>query len=255
MFVKSRKILAIGTAVTVATAGVAIAGSTGAQLNDAKVISKVKPSKLSKKKFTPVNSLLGVVNSPNSTGNPIEDANGRADRVLEEHQGEAEQGAGLHGRAPEREHDRSSRRTPARASRFWAAVTVDTADRRLPQVDRAVRRRTPGRLRVQRPRPRPAQAPHLRPDLGPASPMVDARIVKATQAEKNKGYGQGAERAERAGDRRAQDHVVQRDDREGRPRSRRRGVRPRTLKVRRTVTYTDDTSETASKSQKCKVKR
>ena len=28
------------------------------------------------------------------------------------------------------------------------------------------------------------------PDLGPASPVVNARIVKATQAEKNKGYGQ-----------------------------------------------------------------
>jgi hypothetical protein len=60
---KSRMIVAGGLAVAVATAGVAVAGGTGAQENTAGVVAKVTPSKLSKKKFTPVNVFLGVVNS------------------------------------------------------------------------------------------------------------------------------------------------------------------------------------------------
>ena len=124
MFIKSRKILAIGTAVTVATAGVAIAGSTGAELNDAEVVAKVTPSKLSKKKFTPVNSLLGVVNSPDSAGNEDANAEVRADRDLEEHQGEAEEGAEVQRPRCRTAARPSSRRTPARRSRTWAAATV-----------------------------------------------------------------------------------------------------------------------------------
>ena len=63
MIKKSRMIVAGGLAVVVATAGVAIAGGTGAQENVAAVDGKVTPSKLDKKKFKPVNLLLGVRNS------------------------------------------------------------------------------------------------------------------------------------------------------------------------------------------------
>ena len=79
MITKSRMIVAGGLAVLVATAGIAVAGSTGAQLNEAGVVSKVTPSKLSKKKFSKVNVLLGVVNSPDSAGN--EDANAASERI------------------------------------------------------------------------------------------------------------------------------------------------------------------------------
>jgi len=51
--------------------GVAIAGgTTGAELNEPTVEGKVTPSKLDNRKFKPVNLLLGVINSPDSTGNP-----------------------------------------------------------------------------------------------------------------------------------------------------------------------------------------
>src|SRR5688500_8210347 len=79
MFIQSRKILAIGTAVAAATAAVAAAGRTAEDLNDARVVSKVKPSKLSKKKFTKIQVLLGVVNSPDSTGNPV--GNAKSERI------------------------------------------------------------------------------------------------------------------------------------------------------------------------------
>jgi hypothetical protein len=60
---KSRMIVAGGLAVVVATAGIAVAGGTGAAENIAAVDGKVTPSKLSKKKFKPVNLFLGVRNS------------------------------------------------------------------------------------------------------------------------------------------------------------------------------------------------
>jgi hypothetical protein len=50
-------------AVSLATAGIAIGGGTGADENVAAVDGKITPSKLSKKRFKPVSSLLGVRNS------------------------------------------------------------------------------------------------------------------------------------------------------------------------------------------------
>ena len=65
MFKKSRTVVALGLATSVAVTGIAVAGSTtGADLNDASVVGSVSPEKLSKKKFKPVDLFLGVVNSP-----------------------------------------------------------------------------------------------------------------------------------------------------------------------------------------------
>ena len=104
MITKSRMIVAPALAVAVATAGIAVAGTTGADLNDARVVSKVTPSKLDKKKFTPVSVLLGVVNSPDSAGN--EDANPSAERIAWSKNVNVEPGEGpaLHGADRER-HD------------------------------------------------------------------------------------------------------------------------------------------------------
>ena len=63
MLEKSRMIVAGSLAVAVATAGIAVAGGTGASENNARVVAKVTPSKLDKKKFKPVSVFLGVVNS------------------------------------------------------------------------------------------------------------------------------------------------------------------------------------------------
>ena len=88
------------------------------------------------------------------------------------------------------------------------------------------------------------------PDLGAASPIVNASIVKATQQEKNKGYGQALERAEHAGDRCAQDHVFN-ATLEKSSKVATAKCKPKKFKWLRTVTYTDNTSETAT-SAKCK---
>ncbi|HEY8466388.1 MAG TPA: hypothetical protein VIL04_06270 [Solirubrobacterales bacterium] len=61
MFSKSRKAVALGVMLAVGVAGMAFA--TVADDNDARVIGKVNPAKLDKKKFKPVNLTLGVRNS------------------------------------------------------------------------------------------------------------------------------------------------------------------------------------------------
>ena len=57
-------IVAGGLAVVVATAGIAVAGTTGADLNEANVVAKVTPSKLSKKKFKPGQPVPGRRQQP-----------------------------------------------------------------------------------------------------------------------------------------------------------------------------------------------
>jgi len=71
LFKKSRTVVALGLATTLAVTGIAVAGDIpGTELNEAEVVGSVSPSKLSKKKLKPVDLFLGVVNSPDSTGNP-----------------------------------------------------------------------------------------------------------------------------------------------------------------------------------------
>ena len=107
---------------------------------------------------------------------------------------------------------------------------------------------------VQRPRPGPAAAPHFSPDLGPASPIVDARIVKATRAEQRQGFGQalsvpqapvtGALKITSFNAKILKSKKVASAK-----------CKPKKFKMKRTVTYTDGSSESVSKSQKCKVRR
>ena len=80
MFKKSRTVVALGLATSLAVTGIAVAGDTpGTELNEATVVGSVTPSKLSKKKLKPVDLFLGVVNSPDSTGNP--DGNAAAEYI------------------------------------------------------------------------------------------------------------------------------------------------------------------------------
>ena len=208
MFIQSRKILAIGTAVTVATASVAIAGTTGADLNDAKVVAKTTPSKLSKKKFTPVNSLLGVVNSPDSAGN--EDANAKSERIaisknikVKLNKAPVCTAALPNGSTPQFAKDAC----PKKSYLGSGEATVHAPGPVLLAAEPTVsvfNGPDPGQLRLHT----------YSSDLGPASPVVNAFIVNATQQEKNKGYGQALSVPNAPVDRRAQDHVVQRDGQE-----------------------------------------
>ena len=92
------------------------------------------------------------------------------------------------------------------------------------------------------------------PDLGPASPIVDARIVKATRAEQRQGFGQallvpeapvtGALKITSFNAKILKSKKVASAK-----------CKPKKFKVKRTVVYTDGSRESVSKSQKCKVKR
>jgi hypothetical protein len=80
LFKKSRTTAVAALALSLAVTGIAVAGDTpGTELNEAEVVGSVKPSKLPKKDFKPVSLFLGVVNSPDSTGNP--DGNAAAENI------------------------------------------------------------------------------------------------------------------------------------------------------------------------------
>jgi hypothetical protein len=256
LFSKSRKIVAIGVATAVATTGIAVAGgTTGADLNDAAVIGKITPSKLPKKRFVPVSSLLGVVNSPDSTGN--EDANAASERI-----------------ALSKNIKVNLKKAPLCTAALPNGSTTEFAKDACPAKsylgggDAVVYAPTPA-CGVGATEPCVAAEPvvsvfngpgpgQLRlhtysPDLGPASPVVNARIVRATAGERAKGYGQalsvpnapvtGALKITEFNSTilRARKVVTAR-------------CKTRKIKLLRTVEYTDGSRETATKTQACKVR-
>jgi hypothetical protein len=248
LFTKSRMIVAGGLAVVVATAGIAAAGPpTGADLNDAEVVGKVTPSKLSKKKLKPVNLFLGVVNSPDSAGN--EDANAKSERIsisknvkVKLNKAPVCTAALPNGSTPQFAKDAC----PPKSYLGGGKATVHAPGPVLAAepVVSVFNGPDPGQLRLHT----------YSPDLGAASPVVNAFIVKANQQEKNKGFGQALSvpNAPVTGALKITSFqaTVKKSTKVVTAR-----CKPKKLKVQRTVTYTDDSSETASKSQKCKVKK
>jgi hypothetical protein len=257
VFVQSRKVLAMGTAVAVATAGIAVAGGgTGADLNDAKVIAKVTPSKLSKQKFKPINSLLGVKNSPDSTGNPI--ANAKSERIawsknIKVNLKKAPKctAALPNGSTPQFAKDACPKKSflgggdatvhgPPSACGAGATEPCVIAEPIVSVFN------GPGNGDV--------RLHTYSEDLGTASPIVNASVVKANQQEKNKGYGQALSvpNAPVTGALKITSFKATVTKSSGVVTAK---CKPKKFKVQRTVTYTDNSSETAKKSQKCKVKR
>jgi hypothetical protein len=262
LFKKSRMVVAGGLAVVVATAGVAAAGDTGADLNDAEVVSKVTPSKLSKKKFTKINVQLGVVNSPDSAGN--EDANAAAERIAwsknikvnlnkapkcnvdlpnaipTENARDLCPPKSVIGTGQATVHAPGATCTPPQADPCLAGTQVVTVFNGHPTNG-------PGALQL-----------HTWGDppegLGGLSPTVDAWIEKANQQEKNKGFGQvldvpiapttGALKIT------SFNAKIKKSSKVATAR-----CKPKKFKTQRTVTYTDGSSETATETQKCKVKK
>jgi hypothetical protein len=243
LFTKSRMIVAGGLAVVVATAGVAVAGTTGADLNDAEVVGKVTPSKLSKKKLKPVNLFLGVVNSPDSAGN--EDANAKSERIsisknvkVKLNKAPVCTAALPNGSTPQFAKDAC----PAKSYLGGGKATVHAPGPVLAAepIVSVFNGPNPGQLRLHT----------YSDDLGPASPVVNAFIVKANRP----GYGQalnvpnapvtGALKITSFNAKiKKSTKVVSAK------------CKPKKFKFLRSVVYTDDSSETALETQKCKVKR
>jgi hypothetical protein len=90
--------------------------------------------------------------------------------------------------------------------------------------------------------------------LGGLSPTVDAWIEKPNQQEKNKGFGQVLDvpvaPATGALKITSFNSKIKKSSKVAAAK-----CKPKKFKWQRTVTYTDGSSETAKKSQKCKVKR
>lgn len=247
MIKKSRMIVAGGLAVVIATAGIAVAGTTGADLNDANVVSKVTPSKLSKKKFKPVNVLLGVVNSPDSAGQEI--ANAASERIA---------------------WSKNIKVDLKKAPRCTAPIANGTPTAQAKAMCPPKSFLGGGKATVHAPGPVLAASPvvsvfngpgpgQLRlhtfsPDLGPASPIVDARIVRANQQERNQGFSQALSVPEApvtgALKITSFNAKILKSKRVASAK-----CKPKKFKVKRTVVYTDDSRESVSKSQRCRVKR
>jgi hypothetical protein len=243
LFTKSRKIVAGGLAVALTTAGVAVAGSTGADLNDAEVVGKVTPTKLSKKQFKPVNLFLGVVNSPDSAGNPV--ANAKSEKIA---------------------ISKNVKVALNKAPRCTAALPNGSTPQFAKNACPAKSFLGSGKATVHAPGPTLAAEPvvsvfngpaanQLRlhtysDDLGPASPVVNAFIVNANKP----GFGKalsvpnapvtGALKITSFNAKiKKSTKVISAK------------CKPKKFKFQRTVTYTDDSSETANVSHNCKVKR
>ena len=251
MFTKSRKVVALALASTVALTGVAIAGTTGADLNDANVVGKVTPNKLDKKKFKPVALFLGVENSPDSTGN--EDANAAAENIKISDNVKV-----------------NLKNTPICTTELENGTPTDVArdicpngsyigkgDAEVygpgafcspPQVDPCVGAE-PVVSVFHGPEQDELQLHTYDPGLGAASPVVDAAIVKANK----KGYGQALDvpNAPTTGALKITKFNAElfKDSKVAKAR-----CKPKEIKFLRKVTYHDDSSETAKLTQKCKVK-
>ena len=255
MISKSRTIAASGLAVAIAMAGIAAAGPTGADLNEARVVSKVKPSKLDKKRFKPISVLLGVVNSPDSAGNEI--ANPAAERIAWSKNVNVNLS-----KAPRCTAPLANGTTPAFAkSQCPAKSFLGSGDATvhgpgsLPQcggtpcviADPVVSVfNGPGRSQL--------RLHTYDQDLGAASPIVNARIVRANRQERRKGYGQALSVPHAPVTATLKITSFNSTILKSRKVATAK-CKPKQFKVLRRVTYTDGSSETASKTQKCKVKR
>ena len=252
MFNKSRKVLAIALASTVAISGVAVAAGTGTDLNDAEVVGSVIPSKLDNRNFKPVNLFLGVVNSPDSTGD--EHGNAASENI------KISDNVKVNLKGVPRCETELQNGTPTDTARNIcpdgsyigagnAEVYGPGAFCNPPQADPCVGA-TPVVSVFHGPAQNELQLHTYSPALGAASPVVDAKIVKANK----RGYGQalsvpnapvtGALKITKF------NATIFKETKVAKAR-----CNPKTIKFLRKVTYQDGSSETAKLEQKCQVKR
>jgi hypothetical protein len=257
LFTKSRKVVALGVAGVLAASGIAVAGSTGADLNDARVLGNVTPKKLPKKKFVPIALYLGVQNSPDSTGN--EDANAASERIAWSKNIKVDLGNAPRCDAPLPNGSTTEFARNACPARSYlgggdAVVYAPTAACGPGATEPCVAAEPVvsvfngpdrGELRLHT----------YSSDLGPASPVVNARVVRANQAERNQGYGQALSVPNAPVTASLKitkfDATILKKRKVAKAK-----CKPRTMKFKRRVVYTDGSSETAPiKSFRCKVRR
>ena len=243
MFTKSRMIVAGGLAVLVAGAGVAAAGPTGAELNDAEVVGKVTPSKLSKKKLKPVNLFLGVVNSPDSAGNPTGNAKSEKISLSKNIKVKLNKAPRCTAALPNGSTPQFARNAcPGKSYLGGGEATVHAPGPVLAAEPVVSVFNGPG--------PNQLRLHTYSDDLGAASPVVNASIVKANKP----GYGQALSvpNAPVTG-------ALKITSFNAKIKKSTKTVsakcKPKKFKFLRDVTYTDNSSETATEKQTCKVKR
>lgn len=243
MITKSRMIVAGGLATVLATAGIAIAGGTAAELNDAQVDGKVSPSKLSKKKFKPVNLFSGVRNSDYTDGtgdskNPASEFLSYSKNIKVDLRGTP--------RCPQLPNGIPTQdaKDTCPAGSFLGGGVAEVWNstnptQRFNQVVSVFHGPDQNDLQL-----------HTYGDLGGLSPVVPAFIVDAPGA----AWGQGLSVPE------APETGTLLITKFNAKLLKSKGIvkakcKPKSFKFKREVEYKDGSSETVQKSQKCKVKR
>ena len=242
MFTRSRKVVVGGLAVVVATTGIAIAGGTGASENVATVQGKIKPSKLDNKKFKPVSSLLGVRNSKDhidgTQSNPASEFIALSKNIKVKLSKAPRCTAALpNGSTPQFAKNACPRKSFLGGGR--AEVTAPGPTVIAEPVVSVFN--GPGRNQL--------RLHTYDPGLGAASPIVNAKIVNAPG---KWGQALSVPNAPETGG------VMITDFHATVLRARKvvsARCKPKKFTVKRTVTYKDGSKESATNTQKCKVKR
>lgn len=237
-------IVAGGMAVLATSAGIAIAGGTGADLNDAQTDLKVTPSKLSNKKFSKVNLFTGVRNSLYTDG--ISDAKNPASEFLAFSKNIKVSLRGVP-RCPATIPNGTPTATakascPAGAFLGSGVAEVKIAsapDETIDQVVNVFHGPDLNQLQL-----------HTYGELEDGSPVVQSEIVDAPGA----AWGQALSvpEAPETGPLLITKFNAKLLRSKGAVRAR---CKPKVFKVQRTVEYKDGSSETVQKTQRCKVKR
>ena len=243
MFTKSRKVVALGVAGVLATAGIAIAGGTGAEANTAAVDGKVTPAKLPARKFVPIDLFTGVRNSSSqidgSQSNPASERISYSKNIKVDL-----------GNAP--------RCTAPLPNGIPTAQARDACPPKSYLGGGEAEVVAPGGSVVAEPVVSVFNGPgrnELRlhtydPGLGVASPVVNAKIINSPVA----GYGKALNVPEAPATgaimiTKFNSHLLKA----------RKVVKakckPRKFKYQRRVVYDDASSETVTKTQRCKVRR
>lgn len=248
MFQKSRRVVAI--ALTLALAGSGIAAATASE-NDAKVQGKVAPKKLDKKKFKRVNLTLGVINSKDWITGIQENPASEFIRISKNVKINLNKRPRCTVDLPNGIPTNQARQLCPNKSVLGAGRAEVTAPASAPQCGGTpCVIATPKVTVFNGPGKNEVRLHTFHPNLGASSPVVLGRIVPA----RKKGYGKALSvpNAPETGAVLITKFNATLKKGTGVVTAR---CKPKKFKFQRTVTYSDDTRETVTKTQKCKVKR
>lgn len=252
MFKKSRRVVALGVALALAGAGIAAAT---ADLNDAKVVGKVAPKKLDKKKFKPVNLTLGVINSKDHITGAQSNPASELLRISKNVRVNLNKRPRCTAPLPNGITTEDAKAACPKRSVLGSGEAEVTAPGIAPQCGANVLNppcviATPVVTVFNGPGKNEVRLHTYSDDLGGASPIVDGKIVNA----KKKGYGKALRVAEapETGSVMITRFVAKLKKNTGVVTAR---CKPKQFKVERTVVYKDATQESVTTKQKCTQKK